>query len=180
MIQPPNHPTTQQPNHLLYGRRTTRLWTALATIQTIKKRVHFATMEFHDMRRIGYGQLMTLFLLPAASLATETPSDSLARLKSVGREGAGNEAAARAWKEVVAQGPAVLPAVLQAMDEADAASSNRLRTAGDAIVERTLAAVKPLPTQALEQFIRQTRHKGAARRLAYEWLCRVDRQTPDR
>jgi hypothetical protein len=132
------------------------------------------------MRRIGWRQLLALFLLPAAVVHGETPAEALARLKAVGREGAGNEAASRAWKEVVRQGPAALPAVLQAMDEADATSANWLRTAGDAISERALAAGKPLPTEALEQFVRQTWHNGAARRLAYEWLCHVDAKAPDR
>jgi hypothetical protein len=137
-------------------------------------------MEFPDMRRLIYGQWIALFLLLAASVSAQTPAEALARLKAVGREGAGNEAAARAWKEVVRQGPAALPAILQAMNDADAASANWLRTAGDAIVEQTLAAGKPMPTEPLERFVRQTRHNGAARRIAYEWLCRVDPKTPDR
>jgi hypothetical protein len=132
------------------------------------------------MRRLSYVQGVALLLLSFASVPADTPTEALMRLKAVGREGAGNEAAARAWKDIVQQGPAVLSAVLQAMDDADAASANWLRTAGDAIVERTLAARKPLPTETLEQFIRQTQHNGAARRLAYEWLCRVDPKTPDR
>jgi hypothetical protein len=129
---------------------------------------------------MGYGQLVALFLLPAACVASEQPNEALARLKSVSREGAGNEAAARAWKQVVAAGPAVLPDVLRAMDEADAVVANWLRTAGDTVVERALAAGKLLPAESLEQFVRQTQHNAAARRLAYEWLCRIDTRTPDR
>jgi hypothetical protein len=117
---------------------------------------------------MGWGPWIALLLLLAAPAFGETPAEALARLKAVGREGAGNEAAGRAWKEVVRQGPTALPPLLQAMDDADAASANWLRTAGDAIVERALAADKPLPVEPLEQFVRQTRHDGAARRLAYE------------
>jgi len=123
--------------------------------------------------------MIGLFLLLAAPLRGDTPS-ALTRLKAVGREGAGNAAAAQAWKEVVRGGPSTLPAILAAMDDADATSANWLRAAVDAIAERTLAAGKPLPAEELEQFVRQTRHAGAARRLAYEWLCRVDPKTPDR
>jgi hypothetical protein len=136
------------------------------------------------MRRIGSRQMIALFLFLAASVSAAAPAPrlalALARLKAVGREGAGNEAAAAAWKDVVQQGPAALPAILQAMDDAGAAAANWLRTAGDAIVERTLIAGKPLPAETLEQFIRQTRHNGAARRLAYEWLCRIDAKASDR
>ena len=66
------------------------------------------------------------------------------------------------------------------MDDASGASANWLRTAGDAIAERAVAERKPLPTDSLEKFIRQTKNNGAARRLAYEWLCRVDANTPER
>ncbi|MHB1422194.1 MAG: hypothetical protein ACYC3I_03140 [Gemmataceae bacterium] len=132
------------------------------------------------MGRVGFGQLLAVFLLPAASVSAESSVEVLARLKAVGREGEHNEAAARAWKKVVGQGPAALPAILQAMDDADAASANWLRTAGDTIAERAVAAGNSLPAEALEQFVHQTRHNGAARRLAYEWLCRVDAKTPDR
>ncbi len=132
------------------------------------------------MRRLIYGQGIVLLLLPAVSLSTQVSAEALAQLKAVGREGAGNETAARAWKEVVQQGPAALPPILQAMNDADAVAANWLRTAGDAIVERALTAGRPLPSEALKQFIRQTQNSGAARRLAYEWLCRVDPKTPDR
>ena len=135
--------------------------------------------EFPDMRRLISGQWLVLLLLPA-SVSAQTSAEALARLQAVGREGAGNEAAAHAWKAIVRQGPAVLPLILQAMNDADAIAANWLRTAGDAIVERTLAAGKPLPAEALEQFIRQRQHSGAARRLAYEWLCRIDAKAPDR
>jgi hypothetical protein len=130
----------------------------------------------HAMRRIGYGQWFALFLL-AAPVHGEGP---LARLKAVGREGAGNTAAATAWKEVVRRGPSALPAILEAMDDADTTSANWLRTAVDAVAERALTAGEPLPVEQLERFIRQTRHNGAARRLAYEWLCRVDPKAPGR
>lgn len=131
-----------------------------------------------DMQRLVHSPLLILLLISTAS--AETSAEALKRLKDVGREGAGNPAAARAWKDVVRQGPAILPEILQAMDDADVASANWLRTAGGAIVERTLASGGSLPTDALKQFVRQTRHNDAARRLAYEWLCRVDPKTPDR
>ncbi|HEY7428172.1 MAG TPA: hypothetical protein VH682_28320 [Gemmataceae bacterium] len=132
------------------------------------------------MRRIGWWQLIALFLLATGPVHGEKPADSLARLKAVGREGAGNTAAAQAWKEVVRQGPSALPAILEAMDDADAPAANWLRTAVDAIAERARGAGEPLPAEQLERFVRQTRHNGASRRLAYEWLCRVDPKTPDR
>jgi hypothetical protein len=130
------------------------------------------------MRYLGYG--IVLFLSLSVPAKGDSTAEALARLRNVGREGAGNEAASRAWKEVVAQGPKALPAILQTMDDADATAANWLRTAVDTIAERALAAGQTLPTDALEQFVHQTKHNSAARRLAYEWLCRVDPKTPDR
>ena len=133
------------------------------------------------MRPVAYGQIVGSVLLLAAPVSGEmAPATALSRLKSVGREGEGNAAAARAWKEVAAQGPAVLPAILTAMDGADPTSANWLRTAFDAVAERALAAGRSLPTDQLERFLRDIKHDGAARRLAYEWLCRVDPKTPSR
>jgi outer membrane protein assembly factor BamB len=123
---------------------------------------------------------IVFLLFSSAILGAETPKEELTRLQNVGREGRDNAAAARAWKAVVRRGPSLLPALLESLDGADAASANWLRTAGDAIVERALADKKTLPAEPFTQFIRQTRHNGAARRLAYEWLCRVDAKTPER
>lgn len=141
--------------------------------------VAITALESLDMRCIG-GPLFTLLLLPVATVAADATPASLARLKAVGREGVGSATAARAWKDVVQQGPAVLPAILQTMEDADPPSANWLRTAGDTIVERALSTGKPLPLEALERFIGQAQQNGAARRLAYEWLCRVDPKTPER
>src|SRR5437588_11564531 len=102
-----------------------------------------------------YGQMAGLLVLAltAPAWASTTPSGKtpdgapalLARIKAVAREGAGNAEAGRAWKELVRLGPDALPAILTAMDGADPTASNWLRTAVDAIAERTLAAHQSLP-----------------------------------
>jgi hypothetical protein len=104
----------------------------------------------------------------------------LASIKAVGREGKGNAEAGKAWRRLVQLGPDALPAVLAAMDGADPAATNWLRAAADAIAERALEARQPLPAARLEAFIRQTQHAGAARRVAYEWLTRIDPTAADR
>jgi hypothetical protein len=124
---------------------------------------------------------LSLFLaVPAAAPLVAAESAPLSTLIRVGREGAGNAEAARAWKELTRQGPEVLPFLLEAMDDAGAIPSNWLRTAGDAITEKALARKQSLPVRKLEDFIAQRRHTGAARRLAYEWLCQADRASPGR
>ncbi len=104
----------------------------------------------------------------------------LATLKSVGREGSGNVEAARAWRTLSKADAASLPEVLAAWDDADPTAANWLRAAVDVIAERAVHAKKPLPAAELEAFVRQKQHNGSARRLAYEWLVRVDPAAPSR
>jgi hypothetical protein len=129
-------------------------------------------------RRIPWIALC-LALCAAPGRASEI-DDLLASIKKVGSEGAGNVAARKAWQELTKKGPEVLPDVLAALDDADPVAANWLRNAVDAIADRTLAAGQKLPADRLEAFVRDTKHAGHARRLAYEWLARIDPGTPDR
>ncbi len=123
--------------------------------------------------------MVAVLLVPGLSGAAE-PGPLLARLKAVGKEGAGNAEAAKAWQELVKLGPAALPAILTALDDADATAANWLRSAVDAIAEHEMNASRPLPADKLEAFVKDTKHSGLARRLAYEWLVRVDASAPKR
>lgn len=104
----------------------------------------------------------------------------LLRIKAVGKEGAGNVEAAKAWKELVGKGPAVLPDVLAGMDDASPVAVNWLRGAVEAIQDKALQGGQKLPTDKLEAFLADTRHSGHSRRLAYEALVRLDPTTPQR
>jgi len=134
------------------------------------------------VRRLRFASLLLAFWLLAAfqfSGAADVGS-LVARIKAVGKEGAGNADAAAAWRELVKSNSATLIEILTALDDAGPIASNWLRSAVDAIAERTLASGKSLPAGKLEAFVRQTRHNGRARRLAYEWLTRIDVKAPDR
>ncbi len=124
--------------------------------------------------------VLIVFGVLTAPAAGAEADELLARLKAVGAEGTGNAEAARAWGRLVRLGPEALPAVLAALDDADATAANWLRTAVDAIAERELSAARPLPADKLEAFVRDTRHAGRARRLAYELLVRADATAPGR
>jgi hypothetical protein len=125
-----------------------------------------------------------LLLAAGAPAASAPPADKVAAhleaIRKVGREGAGNAAAARAWKELVRRGRPVLPALLAGMADDEPVAANWLRTAVDAVAERAVAAGRPLPRAELEKFLADTRHARVARRLAYEWLVRVDPTAADR
>jgi hypothetical protein len=104
----------------------------------------------------------------------------LARIRAVGKEGAGNVEAARAWKELVAQGPRVMPEVLAGMDDANPIALNWLRGAVEAIQDKAQGASVKIPADKIEAFLKDTKHDHHARRLAYECLVRHDPTTPER
>jgi hypothetical protein len=127
------------------------------------------------------GAVLLLALPPVLTSAAGGEVASLVeRIRAVGGEGAGNAEAARAWREMVRLGPGALPEILAGLDGADPVAANWLRAAVDAIAERGLRSGHQLPAERLEAFVRQTRHSGPARRLAYEWLARVDPSAPGR
>src|SRR5712691_1336179 len=108
-------------------------------------------------------------------------TESLLRtIKSVDREGRGNKAAGQAVNELSQQGVTVLPAVLKSFGDANPLDANYLRSAVEAITDRTLKSGKPLPSKQLEQLIRDKEQDPRARRLAFELLSRVDASAPDR
>ncbi len=104
----------------------------------------------------------------------------LARIRAVKPEGEGNADASKAWRELTALDADALPSILAGFDGANPTAANWLRAAVDAMAERELNAGRKLPASKLEDFINDTKHNPAARRLAYEWLIRVDAEAPAR
>jgi hypothetical protein len=127
----------------------------------------------------GFVFVCWLCVCPRAA-AAEDVAPLVARIKAVGKEGAGNADAARAWKDLSRQGPGALIDILAALDDAGPVAANWLRSAVDAIAEKTLDSGKSLPAEKLEAFVRDTHHGGPGRRLAYDWLTRVDASAPER
>lgn len=131
------------------------------------------------MRRcITIGTLALLAIASSAAAADLAPL--LTTIRAVGPNGAGNREAAAAWQTLSRADAAELPVILAALDQANPLAADWLRTAVDAIAERTLQQGGKLPTAELEQFVRQRGHDPRARRLAYEWLVRVDAAAPAR
>jgi hypothetical protein len=116
----------------------------------------------------------------SARAADEETNRALTALKSVTKEGKGNEDAGPAWKTLVSKGaPALLPA-LEAFDDTNPTTTNWLRAAVDAIAEREKAENRPLPADKLEAFAKNTKFAPSARRVAYELLVAQDPTTKDR
>ncbi|HWA97308.1 MAG TPA: hypothetical protein VG713_02400 [Pirellulales bacterium] len=104
----------------------------------------------------------------------------MAVLQRVGHEAAGNRAATTAWSVAAAASTDQLPQLLAAIDNASPLGANYLCAAIDAVAERAAAAGHPLPRDALEQYVLDTRHGPRSRRLAYEWLAQIDATAPQR
>jgi len=130
--------------------------------------------------------MATIVCLMASWLAGQQPADAtelqplVKTLQAVAPHGVGHREAAKAWEKLVQADAAQLPAILAGLDQANALAANWIRTAVDAIAERQLQRGAPLPTAELERFLGDTQHAPRARRLAYEWLVRVDPSARER
>jgi hypothetical protein len=101
-------------------------------------------------------------------------------LKKVGHEAAGNRAAKDAWTIVAAANVAQLPMLLASLDDAGPLAANYIRAAIDTVAERTLSEGNKLPHDELERYALDTARGPRSRRLAYEWLAKIDPAAPDR
>lgn len=124
---------------------------------------------------------LSLLFAGAAYAAESTDADRLiGRIKAVSKEGAGNQEAGAAWKDLVGLGgPALFP-TLAALDDASPRAANWLRSAVNAVAEKEKEAGRPLPNDRLEAFVKDPKHGPTGRRIAYELLCEADPKTPDR
>ena len=117
-------------------------------------------------------------LVPAA--CADEVGALVARIKAVRGEGVGNVDASQASKELARLGPESIIKVLEAMDDAGPVAANWLRAAVDSVAERAMRDGQSLPAAEFESFVLDRTHAGFVRRLAYEWLARVDPTAPDR
>lgn len=130
------------------------------------------------MRLVVFALLASAGLAHAATLA-DAPK-LLTQIKAVSKEGAGNQEAGAAWKELVTLGGEAIIPTLTAMDDASAPAANWLRSAVTALAEKVKAADKKLPADDLEAFVKDRKHNPGARRIAYELLVDADPKSPDR
>src|SRR5690349_4497304 len=94
-----------------------------------------------------------VFALAAPGVVTAQETGALlAKIKAVGKEGAGSVEARTAWAALVKRGPDVLVATLAGLHDASPRAANWLRSAVDAIAENALTDGKMLPAAKLEEF----------------------------
>ena len=116
----------------------------------------------------------------AANLSAAELSPQLKAVRSVSREGQGNEAAAAAVRTLSAASASDLLQILIGFEGASPLAANYLRNAVESVVDRHLAANKPLPAKQLESFVLKRSNDPRARRLAFEVLAKVDLKAGDR
>lgn len=117
--------------------------------------------------------------LVAAPVAWAAPADAIRTIRAVGPKGEGHAAAIAAVKELSAGKPELLPTILAGFDGASPLAANWLRSAFETVADRALKN-QQLPAQALEAFAQDRNRDAAARRMAYEWLLKVDPAARDR
>ncbi len=136
------------------------------------------------MRNCFYSALAAAVLMVAAGPArpglAASLDKSLAALAAVDKDGQGHTAAQQAMHDLATAQAADLPAILTALDHASPLGANWIRNAFETVAERELRQKHPLPVAQLEQFVRDRSHQPRARRLAYEWLAKVDPSAADR
>ena len=119
-------------------------------------------------------KLSLVYLLALAAVsAAAVLSQPIEVLRAVQREGQGNEAAAKAWQEIVKADASTLPEVLKGMNGANPLAENWLRAAVGVIADEALKA-KKLPVDALVTFLKNTQNSPGARVVAFDLIHRAD------
>lgn len=131
-------------------------------------------------RALIRGAALASVLSFVASAGAADLASALKAFDAVGPQGKGNQEAAKAWNEVSQLSPGEIPAILSSMDQAGPLAANWYRAAVDAIAERTLKSGKSLPKAELEKFVLDQKHSAKSRKLAFDWLARIDESAPDR
>jgi hypothetical protein len=126
------------------------------------------------------GTLATRCHAEQSARPTGTLEKSLAALRAVDKQASGHEEAQRAMQFLATADASDLPAILKAFDGASPLAANWLRNAFETVADRNLQLKRPLPASQLEAFVRETSHNPRARRLAFEWLNKIDSTAPAR
>ncbi len=115
----------------------------------------------------------TAIMLVTGTADAATPEASIAAIRAVGPRGEGHAAAMTAVQELSQADASTIPQILQAFDGATPLASNWLLGALEVVADRALAQ-KTLDAKTLEAFVVDTANHARARRIAYEWLLKVD------
>ncbi len=138
-------------------------------------------MRFRD----SFVIFLLLFFLVGSPVAPLSAADEdvgplLLKLHAVAAKGVGNREAAVAWRKLVKADVSQLPAILEGLDAAEPLAANWIRGVVDTIAEAEMKKNGTLPLEGLQGYLDDVTHSPRGRRLAYEWIVRVDPAAEDR
>ena len=123
---------------------------------------------------------MLVWAMCVTDTQAASPQELIDTIKSVGERGQGNIQATAAFRELTKEDATVLPKILTGLDDAKPLPANWLRSAFETIADRALADGGKLPARQLERFVVDRSHNPRIRRLAFEYLVKVDDSAADR
>ena len=126
------------------------------------------------------GMAMLVWAICITCAQAASPEELIRTIKSVNERGQGNVQATAALRELTKEDAAVLTKILTALDDAKPLPANWLRSAFETIADRVLADGGKLPARRLEDFVVDRGHNPRIRRLAFEYLVKVDDSASDR
>ena len=135
-------------------------------------------------RTIWPAPLLAILLLVILLCQPSEAVDFSEALEVLGQADAGSTSqidAQQAWQVVASKGTVKqIPEILTAMKEVGPLADNWLRAAVDTIAERELRATGSLPAELFESITLDKKQAARARRIAYEWLAKLDATAPER
>jgi hypothetical protein len=130
------------------------------------------------MRRILF--TLTISTMLTGMAHADPPADAIKTIQAVGSEGAGNDAAMKAWKVLVQTGDAAMLPMLEAFDGATPTAANWLRSAISAVADRSAKAGRKPVTDELVRFVSDTKRNAAARRIAFQLIEKADKSIAEK
>jgi len=129
-------------------------------------------------KRIGLAVLCLITI--GQPIRAGTVEENIRAITAVEKNGRKHADAIAAVKELSKAPVESLPTVLRGFEGANPLAINWLRGVVESIADGALKKTGQLPAKDLEQFVKDTARSPEARRLAYEWLVKVDATAPDR
>lgn len=124
--------------------------------------------------------VFAVWMLAVATVHAADLDADLNTVLKVDKNGVGHREAADAVLRIEQKSTATILPLLSAMDDANPIAANWLQGAFETIAERTLNSDESLPVEELDAFAADRSHASQPRRLAFDWLVRVDHSAAER
>ena len=130
-----------------------------------------------SVRRLA---MLACLILVYANCAIGSDIDEfIGKIQAVGPEGAGHREAATAAEQLQKLDASAALATLEAMDQANPLAMNWLQVCFESLAAK-LQKQGELSAERLESFVLDRTHNGRARKLAFDWLTKLDKTARQR